>query len=271
MVDESQYFADIGRYDLIPPEEEHALALRAQEGDEAARDRMIEGNLRLVISIAKRYRNRGLPFLDLIAAGNLALFRAVEKFDTSFDCRFSTYATQWIKQGVIRAIETEAPKIHIPSYMQEIKRKVDRLAAEKRAIGETMSLQELVAEAFPDFTSRRVRQVSENLKSAYSVSNVSSQTLLSDPEEPGAAADPSSPMSGVDSRSLLWQVMEDLPERDRLILQMRFGIDNGEEMTLSEIAESLDPPLTRERVRQIIRSSIQALRDRFIEHGEIEG
>jgi RNA polymerase primary sigma factor len=226
---------------------------------------MIEGNLRLVISIAKKYRGLGVPFPDLIEAGNMGLFKAVAKFNPDLGFKFSTYASNWIKQSIKRTIETQAPKIHIPSYMQDIKRKVDRIRADKAASGERASTIDILCEM--GYERKRARQLAVGVMAADSVSNVAYHTQTGDPDEPADVQDVMEPVVRKEYTEMLWEVMDELTERDRLILTLRYGIETGREMTLAEIAESLDPPLTRERVRQIINDSIQKLRNRLKERG----
>jgi len=265
-MDESQYFKDIGRHGLIPPDQEYDLIAKAQSGDESARNLMIEGNLRLVINIAKRYRKLGLPFSDLIAAGNLALFRAIDKFDPSYKCKFSTYATPWVKQGIQRALETEAPRIHIPSYMQELRRKVSRLRLASVADGRELTNYEVLISL--GYTHNRARLLDVGLKAAESVSSVGQSDYTAD-QGPSSESDPYGPMIGEEGKEALWEEINNLPDRDRDILSMRFGIDTGEGMTLAEISDSLDPPLTRERVRQIIRKTASDIRSALIKRGFI--
>ena len=265
--EDKQYFTDLGRHDLIPAEEEYELIHRAQAGDTEARDRMVTGNLRLVISIAKKYRHRGLPFMDLICAGNLSLFKAVERFDTSRGCKFSTYASPWVKQGMRRAIEKQVPKVHIPSYMQEIRRKVAEARSLAAAAGKDPSTKEILVGL--GWSERQADLMIVNLDSAEAISNTVPHDLVPEPDHTRSHQDPSSAMVMREDSEALTIALAELPDRDRRIIEMRFGLDkpHSEGMTLVEISQALDPPLTKERVRQIIRASLESLRASLIRKG----
>jgi RNA polymerase primary sigma factor len=257
------FLADVGRHKLLTAHEEVVLAKAIERGDERAKRRMIESNLRLVVSIAKGYRGLGVPFLDLIQEGTLGLNRAVEKFDWRRGYKFSTYATWWIRQSVQRAVANHARTIRVPVHVVERQQKLSRAARRLEVeLGREATKEEL-AEA----TGLPIQHVDEALGAAQASVSLN-QTVGSDDEgELGdlfadrEAADPFEEAEESLRRQGVRKALDALPERERRILELRFGFD-GEPWTLEAIGHELD--LTRERVRQLegqALARLAALRD----------
>jgi RNA polymerase primary sigma factor len=257
------FLADVGRHKLLTAHEEVVLAKAIERGDERAKRRMIESNLRLVVSIAKGYRGLGVPFLDLIQEGTLGLNRAVEKFDWRRGYKFSTYATWWIRQSVQRAVANHARTIRVPVHVVERQQKLSRAARRLEVeLGREATKEEL-AEA----TGLPLQHVDEALGAAQASVSLN-QTVGSDDEgELGdlfadrEAADPFEEAEESLRRQGVRKALDALPERERRILELRFGFD-GEPWTLEAIGHELD--LTRERVRQLegqALARLAALRD----------
>ena len=253
------YFKEINRIPLLTPEEERQLAIRIRQGDAQARDQMIKANLRLVVSIAKNYVDRGLSLLDLIEEGNLGLLKAVERFDPAAECRFSTYATWWIKQSIKRALIDTVKTVRIPSYMVELISKWKNVASNLNIkLGRQPTFDEIATE---------LRIPSENLgiiKTAIRASNSSSQTIsienmwtLSEILEDKDARQPMDILFDEFEVEMIERLLASIEERDAKILRMRYGLDNGDPMTLKEIGEKVN--LTRERVRQIENEALKKL------------
>jgi RNA polymerase primary sigma factor len=257
------FLADVGRHKLLTAHEEVVLAKAIERGDERAKRRMIESNLRLVVSIAKGYRGLGVPFLDLIQEGTLGLNRAVEKFDWRRGYKFSTYATWWIRQSVQRAVANHARTIRVPVHVVERQQKLSRAARRLEVeLGREATKEEL-AEA----TGLPIQHVDEALGAAQASVSLN-QTVGSDDEgELGdlfadrEAADPFDEAEESLRRQGVRKALDALPERERRILELRFGFD-GEPWTLEAIGHELE--LTRERVRQLegqALARLAALRD----------
>ncbi|HEY7516867.1 MAG TPA: sigma-70 family RNA polymerase sigma factor [Methylomirabilota bacterium] len=255
------YLAEIGRIPLLSREEEHALALRVRAGDARAKERMVEANLRLVVQIARRYLNRGLPLPDLIEEGNLGVLRAVEKFDPTRGTRFSTYATWWIRQAVVRALANQARTIRIPVHvgllLARYQREQQRLMQE---LGRVPTTEEL-AKAM----NSSVEQV-EELEEVRQQQTLSLETPIGQEEEGRLAdvvadpsADPSIALTSLfRERTDLVSVLDDLAANERTVLRRRFGLEGEPSETLEAIGRTLG--LTRERVRQIEAAGLRKLR-----------
>lgn len=253
------YFKDINRIALLTGDDEKSLARKIQKGDQAARELMIKANLRLVVSIAKNYVDRGLSLMDLIEEGNLGLLKAVERFNPDAGCRFSTYATWWIKQSIKRALIDTVKTVRIPSYMVEIISKWKNTASNLSIkLGRQPTIEEIA----------EVMEIPlENLgiiKTAIRASNSSSQTIslenmwtLSEILEDKNVKQPLQILVDDSETELIEKLLGLIEVRDARILRMRYGLENGDPMTLKEIGERVS--LSRERVRQIENEALKKL------------
>ena len=254
------YLKEIGKIKLLTPEEELALAKRMAEGDEEAHKRMSEANLRLVVSIAKRYVGRGMQLLDLIQEGNLGLMKAVEKFDYTKGYKFSTYATWWIRQSITRAIADQARTIRIPVHMVETINRVLRTSHSMvQSLGREPTTEEVAQELHME-----VSKVEEIMKIAQEP--VSLETPVGEEEDSYLGdflpdSDASQPPEEA-SHTLLHEQLEDvlatLTPREQQVLRMRFGLQDGKPHTLEEVGKEFD--VTRERIRQIESKALRKLR-----------
>lgn len=259
------YLKEIQKSNLLTAEDERELAGLIAQGDEAARARMIESNLRLVVKIAKRYMNRGLPFLDLIEEGNMGLIKAVEKFKVSKGCRFSTYATWWVRQSIERALVNQSRTIRLPVHVAD---DINRLVKVSRELVQRKkrdpSLEE-VAEAMGADVAY-VRRMMILLKKTYSIEHPmgdNNDYSLIDTIEDKNLVDPGSMIEDLDRFAHVLEWMDDLTENEREILALRFGLDDREPQTLDTIGQKFG--VTRERIRQIEAKSLAKLRKTLAE------
>jgi RNA polymerase primary sigma factor len=263
-----EYFESIQRYRLITPAEEQALSRRLRAGDEAARAELINSNLRLVISIARRYVGRGLSLLDLIEEGNVGLTKASDLFDPDMGCRFATYATWWIKQAIRRALADHGKTVRIPSYLHPKIAEWKKLARElEEKLGREPSLQEIASAAqIPDRTFPILASALLTLRSIHQTVSLNAdasadgESLANDLEDLHET-DPALLAEGHQSKNRLAELLGEIPKRSLEILTMRYGLDGAEPQTLREVGEKVH--LSRERVRQIEAESLKALRILF--------
>ena len=258
----ARYLRQIGRGRLLTHEEEIDLGRRVREGDETARSKLIEKNLRLVIPVAKKYRGMGLPFGDLIQEGNTGLMRAADKFDPEKGFRFSTYATWWIRQAVQRAVADKGRTIRVPVHMGEKIRKMAQAYNELSTELTREPTDEEVGERLA-WDVDRVKEVKSAIPDATSLNQLLSSEedsselgdLVEDERESGTVDEV---MRELEIRSLMESV-EQLPERQRHVLVRRYGLDGEKPATLADLSEELE--VSRERVRQIQREAERSLRD----------
>lgn len=254
------YLKEIGRVQLLTAEEEVELAKRIEAGDEEAKRRLAEANLRLVVSIAKRYVGRGMLFLDLIQEGNLGLIKAVEKFDYRKGYKFSTYATWWIRQAITRAIADQARTIRIPVHMVETINKFIRIQRQLlQELGREPSPEEIADEM--DITIERVREIQKVAQEPVSLETPIGEeedSHLGDFIEDEDALAPAEAASFLLLKEQLEEVLETLTTREEKVLRLRFGLDDGRARTLEEVGQVFG--VTRERIRQIEAKALRKLR-----------
>jgi len=254
------YLREIGKIPLLTPSQERELAKRAQEGDKRAREKLINSNLRLVVSIAKRYIGRGLPFLDLIQEGNIGLLKAVEKFDWRRGYKFSTYATWWIRQAITRAIADQARTIRIPVHMVETINKLSKIINEfYKENGRQPTLEELA-----ELMDKPVEKIEEIMEAAKEI--ISLESPIGD--DNGSTIGESVPDETVISpkkdamRMLIKEeverILDTLGPREAMVLKMRYGLLDGKAKTLEEVGQYFN--VTRERIRQIEVKALRKLR-----------
>jgi RNA polymerase primary sigma factor len=261
------YLKDIRKTKLLTPEQEVELALRIEVGDEQARQRMIESNLRLVVKIAKRYVNRGLPFTDIIEEGNVGLIKAVERFKAEKGCRFSTYATWWIRQSIERALTNQVRTIRLPVHVSDDLDRVRRVAnSMSRWLDREPTCEELAEET--GFTEVYVRRLLSIRKKIYSIDqtlDADGEFTLQDKLEDPNAADPTDSLQSDKMVGFVRGKMNVLNDRERQILALRFGLENDEPMTLESIGKVFG--VTRERIRQIQMEALCKMRTSLEEDG----
>jgi len=254
------YLREIGRINLLTSEEEVELAKRAEKGDKTAKDRLAEANLRLVVSIAKRYVGRGLPLLDLIQEGNFGLMKAVEKFDYKKGYKFSTYATWWIRQAITRAIADQARTIRIPVHMVETINKLTRVQRQlSQELQRDPAPEEIAAEMGMEVEKvQHILKISQNTISLETKVGEEEDSTISDflPDEKTLSPDEAATHQLL--REQLKGVIKSLYPREQKILRMRFGLDDGKSHTLEEVGREFG--VTRERIRQIEAKALLKLR-----------
>ena len=254
------YLKEIGRVPLLSPEEEVELAIRIGEGDVNAKKRLSEANLRLVVSIAKRYLGRGMHFLDLIQEGNLGLIKAVEKFDYTKGFKFSTYATWWIRQAITRAIADQARTIRIPVHMVETINKVKKVSSQLlHQNGREPSADEIAEELnMPVDKVREIMRVAQEPVSLETPIGEEEDSHLGDFIPDDDAPAPADAASHTMLREQLMEVLDTLTPREEKVLRLRFGLEDGRSRTLEEVGKEFN--VTRERIRQIEAKALRKLR-----------
>ena len=254
------YLKEIGKIPLLSPEQEQALAQRMVDGDQEAQKQMAEANLRLVVSIAKRYVGRGMLLLDLIQEGNLGLIKAVEKFDYTKGFKFSTYATWWIRQAITRAIADQARTIRIPVHMVETINKVIRTQhAMVQTLGRDPTPEELSRELdMPVDKVEEILKIAQEPVSLETPIGEEEDSHLGDFIEDAAASEPAEAASYNLLREQLTDVLKTLTRREEMVLRMRFGLEDGHPRTLEEVGQRFK--VTRERIRQIESKALRKLR-----------
>ena len=254
------YLKEIGKVPLLSAEEEVELAKRMADGDEEAKKRLAEANLRLVVSIAKRYVGRGMLFLDLIQEGNLGLIKAVEKFDYHKGFKFSTYATWWIRQAITRAIADQARTIRIPVHMVETINKLIRVSRQLlQELGREPTPEEIAAELdMPVERVREILKISQEPVSLETPIGEEEDSHLGDFIQDDNVPVPAEAAAQTLLKEQLDEVLDTLTEREQKVLRLRFGMNDGRARTLEEVGKEFD--VTRERIRQIEAKALRKLR-----------
>lgn len=254
------YINTIRLYPRLTPEEEVALSVRAQAGDRSAVNSLVESNLALVVSIAKKFMNCGLPLLDLIQEGNMGLLRAAEKYDGNTGFRFSTYATYWIKQFIVRALEKQGRTIRLPSNLSTLITKIKKSSIIlMQELGRAPTVDEIAEDL--DISPKKVREAldhSQTISSLDVTVDSNSETTLEDLIEDIEAISPEQFCINNDNKNVILAVLETLTAREKEIIIMRFGLESGEPMTLSDVGAHYG--LTKERIRQIENKALRKLR-----------
>jgi RNA polymerase primary sigma factor len=257
------YLREIGKFPLLTAEEELALSRKAAAGDKKAKDKMAEYNMRLVVSIAKRYSGRGLDFLDLIQEGNTGLLRAVEKFDPEKGFKFSTYATWWIRQAITRAIADQARTIRIPVHMVET---INKLLRTQRRMTQELNREPTIEELAKELEMEpdkveyviKIKQDITSLDAGVGRDGEDEDSVLGDFIEDEDGETPETSAANQLLKEQVQAILSTLSEREQKIVRMRFGLDNGKSHTLEEVGQEF--AVTRERIRQIEAKALAKLR-----------
>lgn len=257
------YLREIGKIPLLSAEEEMDLARRIVEGDKKAKDKMAEANMRLVVSIAKRYSGRGLDFLDLIQEGNTGLLRAVEKFDPDKGFKFSTYATWWIRQAITRAIADQARTIRIPVHMVET---INKLLRTQRRMTQELNREPTIEELSKELDMEpekieyviKIKQDISSLDAGVGRDGEDDDSVLQDFIVDEDTVSPEDSASNQLLKEQVQEILSSLSDREQKIVRMRFGLDNGKNHTLEEVGQKF--AVTRERIRQIEAKALAKLR-----------
>ncbi|CAH2030773.1 sigma-70 family RNA polymerase sigma factor [Trichlorobacter ammonificans] len=260
------YLRDVQRTPLLTAEAERELALKVEQGDRAARNKMIESNLRLVVKIAKRYNNRGLPFLDLIEEGNLGLMKAVDRFSLAKECRFSTYATWWIRQSIERALVNQSRTIRLPVHVSD---DISRMLRASRRLSQELHREPTVQEVAdaikvkPTYILRLMVLIKRTCSMETPIGD-GNDFILGDTIEDTSAVSPADLLENLDYYEMILERLNQLNENERTIMGLRFGLDDQEPQTLDTIGQSFG--VTRERIRQIEVKALDKLRKHADHH-----
>lgn len=267
----AHYMKKIGRIPLLTPQEEYETAKAVSEGDQKAKEKLIDSNLRLVVSIARDYLNRGLSMQDLIQEGNIGLMRAVEKFDYSRGFRFSTYATWWIRQSMTRAIADQSRDIRLPVHMNDQVVKVRRaqrsLVQELHREPTTKEIAEKLGNGMTEENVSQILQVSQATVSLETPAGDEDDSTLADFIEDKSILDPIEYANNELLKERIREILRELPEREAGILRMRYGLDDGVPKTLEEVGAVYN--VTRERVRQLEQRALRRLKFKFGRDGDL--
>ena len=256
------YLKEIGNYELLKPEEEPILAKKILEGDEEAKQKLINANLRLVVNIAKHYVGRGMLFLDLIQEGNLGLMKAVDKFDYTKGYKFSTYATWWIRQAITRAIADQARTIRIPVHMVETINKMTRVQRQLiQELGREPTAEEISDAMGGELSPKRIREIQRIAMEPVSLElpiGEEDDSHLGDFIEDKESESPVEYTTKQLLKEELYAILKDLPDREERVIRLRYGLDDNRPRTLEEVGKEFN--VTRERIRQIEAKAIKKLR-----------
>lgn len=256
------YLDEIGQIPLLSEEEERELGRRSAQGDESARRKLEEGNLRLVVSLAKRYTGRGVQLMDLIQEGNMGLMRAAEKYDYTKENRFSTYASWWIKEAMQRAIDQQAREIRVPVHVAENMKRVQKISKELQQELGREPLPKEIAEKLGNKTEEEVKDILSYLQNPVSLETPvgeDGENSLGDMVEDKREATPEEAMDVLVRKEEVSELLASLTERERQVIGLRYGLEDGRTHTLEEIGGILN--VTRERVRQIEARAMEKLRE----------
>ena len=255
------YLSEIGQIPLLSEEDEKRLGEKSAQGDEEARRKLSEGNLRLVVSLAKHYTGRGIPLMDLIQEGNMGLMRAAEKYDYTKENRFSTYAAWWIKEAMQRAIDQQSREIRVPVHVAENMKRVQKTARElQQSLGRDATPKE-IAEKLGNKTEDEVKDIINYLQSPVSLETPvgdDGENSLGDMVEDKSEPTPEEAMNILARQEEVKELLEKLGDRERQVIRLRYGLEDGRTHTLEEIGDMLG--VTRERVRQIEARAMEKLR-----------